>query len=768
MHSAERPLQELLDFSRLLRRLLLFSAGALVVVGVTVAALFGSGQRAERSYLQASTLDRIARTAQALAIDRETGIRGFELTHDQRSLIPELIARRVLPAELDSLRVLTEADSVQAGDVRFIADALERWQSEFAQPAMDGQPGDAAALAGKPLFDRVRAAFDVLLTSNEAAVRHDASRVSALRIVGAALIFAELLAIIAIVEFVFRGPLMRMARTVGQQQGLIEQQTLELELQVVDMQAGSIALAEREETLRKSEERYRFASMATNDAIYDWDVATNTFEWSEGIRELFGYAGEDVGTTIEWIVSLLHPEDSERVMGTFYAIFGKDGGSQWKCDYRLRRKDGGYSPVEGRAHIIRSADGQPQRVIGAITDRTEHRALEGQLRQAQKMEAIGRLAGGIAHDFNNILTVIRMSSEFLLADIPEADAKRQDAQEIMNAAVRASRLTRQLLAFSRHQILNPTVMVLNEIVSGMDGMIRRTLLEHIELSTSLAPDLFKVNADAGQMEQVLLNLVVNAADAMPDGGRLCIRTSNVIVDASFSTSRMDVPPGEYACLTVSDNGSGMDGDTVTKIFEPFFTTKGIGKGTGLGLSTVHGIVTQSEGKISVYSEPKLGTTFKIFLPKADGAPSLIETPIDEEWGGPRTETILLVEDEEATRVVIHRSLARAGYTVIDAQNGVAALSIADAHTGAIDLVLTDSMMPEMGGRELVRRLRERRPELAVLIMSGYTEELMPTTLQGGNQLFIEKPFNIADLLIAVRKAMRMSDELHGAGHRSSP
>jgi CheY-like chemotaxis protein len=256
------------------------------------------------------------------------------------------------------------------------------------------------------------------------------------------------------------------------------------------------------------------------------------------------------------------------------------------------------------------------------------------------------------------------------------------------------------------------------------------------------------------MEQVLLNLVINAADAMPSGGTLSVRTTNMSIDATFSAKHLDLLPGQYVCLTVSDTGIGMDEETVARIFEPFFTTKGIGKGTGLGLSTVHGIVTQSGGKIWVYSEPSAGTTFKIFLPRAQGSATPTSVPIVEEPAAPPSETVLLVEDEEPTRVAIHRNLTRAGYTVIDASNGVEALRIAGSYPGSIDVLLTDSMMPGMGGAELVSQLKKDRPGISVLMMSGYTEDLAPTGGAGENDFFIEKPFNTADLLAAIRSAMR--------------
>jgi len=749
---------EMQMMTRLLRRLTWWSVAALLVVSGTIAGFFVSQDRAQQAFMGQREIGRITRTAAALATDRETGIRGYQLTHDQKSLVPEIIARALLPSLLDSLAALTRSDAAKSENVRAISSAINRWQKDFAEPAIAGSIKGDSMLAGKPQFDRVRAAFQTFLAASEADVQREAARVKTLQILGAAVVLAELLAFVGILIFVIRGQLMRQAAELTHQQELLEQQAVELELQMSELQATNDSLAEREELLQTSEERYRLAAQLSNDAIYDWDVASNRFEWNEGLQGLFGYPAEEIGTTIEWIVGLLHPDDTDRVMESFYKVFNKGGGSRWKTDYRLRRRDGTYANAEGRAYIMRTADGSPKRVIGAISDNTQRQSLESQLRQSQKMEAIGRLAGGIAHDFNNILTVIRMSSEFVLAEMPESDEKYQDATEIMKASDRASKLTRQLLAFSRHQVLNPTIVTLNEIVRGMDGMIRRVLPENIELATDLAPDLRSVKADEGQMEQVLLNLVINASDAMPDGGKLSIRTSNATLDASFSAKHLAVPPGDHVCLTVTDTGTGMDEETVAKIFEPFFTTKGVGKGTGLGLSTVHGIITQSGGTVWVYSEPALGTTFKVFLPRAEGSSTPTSTRIAEGPTAPATETILLVEDEEATRVAIHRTLVRVGYTVIDAINGVEALAGADSYPGGIDLLLTDSMMPEMGGAELVVHLRERRNGIKVLMMSGYTEGIGPEAGLNQTERFIEKPFSTADLLVAIRSALRAGNK----------
>ena len=744
---------EMLEMIRVLRRLLWFAGAALVLIAGTMAGFYVLERDAREAFLEKREVSRIGRTAGALATDRQTGIRGYQLTRDQRYLAPELVGRAQLPHKLDSLIALTRSDPAQAERVRAIASALDRWEKRVAVPALTGV-SSGPTLAGKQLFDEIRAAFGAFLTASEQQLRRESARVKRIQLLQVATLLAELLAFVGVLLFVIRGTLMRQARELARQQELLEQQAVELELQMEEVQATNDALAHREESLRKSEELYRYAATLSNDAIYDWDVGSNRFQWNEGMHGLFGYPEEEVGPTLEWIVGLLHPEDTDRVMGSFNSVFEKGGGSQWKTEYRLRRKDGKYSNAEGRACIIRAEDGTPVRVIGAISDRTQQQSLEGQLRQAQKMEAIGRLAGGIAHDFNNILTVIRMSSEFLLTAIPESDERHQDANEIMKAADRASRLTRQLLAFSRHQVLNPRLLSVNEIISGMESMARRVVPENIELITELDAELSQVRADAGQMEQVFLNLVINGADAMPNGGQLAIRTANMEVDALFSASRLDLPPGSYVCITVSDTGVGMDQETVSRIFEPFFTTKGVGKGTGLGLSTVHGIVTQSGGKIWVYSEPGHGTTFKIFLPKGEGVSTPTRTPVFTEPTARPTETILLVEDEEQTRDAVHRNLARAGYTMLVARNGVEALEIAKSHTDAIHLVLTDSLMPEMGGAELVKRLREQRPDVSVLMMSGYTEDLAPTGPSNEEDFFIEKPFTTADLLHGIRTALK--------------
>jgi PAS domain S-box-containing protein len=413
--------------------------------------------------------------------------------------------------------------------------------------------------------------------------------------------------------------------------------------------------------------------------------------------------------------------------------------------------------------LFEDGESAPYAAVASFVDITKRRQAEEELkkseehlRQAQKMEAIGQLAGGIAHDFNNMLTAITGYSVLLLDELDPSDSKHEDVQEIKTAADRAAALTRQLLAFSRRQMLQPEVFDLNKTVADLEKMLRRVVVEDIKLVTILEPNLGSVKADPGQIEQVLMNLVVNARDAMPDGGSLTVETANLRLGERYEGrhSPVAIPPGDYVRLTVSDTGCGMDDATRKRIFEPFFTTKAKGKGTGLGLSTVYGIVKQSGGYIWCYSEPAEGTTFKIYLPR-----------VNEETEQPRgdgarsaarrgSETILLVEDDDAVRSISRRILTQHGYSVIEAGNGVEGLRLVGLATEPIDLVLTDMVMPEMNGKELSRQLRQQYPEVRILFMSGYTEDaaLNQSFLEPGTA-FIEKPFEPAALANKVRQVL---------------
>ena len=382
------------------------------------------------------------------------------------------------------------------------------------------------------------------------------------------------------------------------------------------------------------------------------------------------------------------------------------------------------------------------------------RASEDQLRHAQKMEAIGGLAGGIAHDFNNILTAIRTYNNFLLEDLPAGHVSRREAVGIAKAVDHAANLTRQLLAFSRRQIMQPRVMNLNDTVHDLEQMLARVLGFSIQIVTQLDADLGTVNADPGQIEQVLMNLALNARDAMADGGKLRIETCNATLDGTYMKQHGATEPGEYVMIAVRDTGTGMDRATQARIFEPFFTTKESNKGTGLGLAMVYGIVKQSGGYVWVYSEPGQGTTFKIYLPRVDDAVQPLHRDALRLSDLRGSETVLLVEDEEPVRETSARLLRRAGYTVIETENGADALAAFQQNAAAIDVVVTDMVMPAMGGRDLARKIRSIDPVLPILFVSGYTDddELRKSGLDD-RSFFIEKPFVPEALLAKLREAI---------------
>ncbi|HXI44609.1 MAG TPA: PAS domain-containing protein [Bryobacteraceae bacterium] len=394
-----------------------------------------------------------------------------------------------------------------------------------------------------------------------------------------------------------------------------------------------------------------------------------------------------------------------------------------------------------------------QFIGGVGVDITERRQLEDQLRQSQKMEAIGRLAGGVAHDFNNLLTVISGYGHMIIRDLPHDDPLHSCVEEVLKAASRATSLTNQLLAFSRRQVIQPKVLDLNALVANMDRMLRRVIGEHIELETVLSPGIGSVKADAGQLEQVIMNLAVNARDAMSEGGRLSIRTSNVEVRRS-SRVHTDVRPGSYVKLTVADTGKGMDAEIMVHLFEPFYTSKETGKGTGLGLSTVYGIVKQSGGEIVVESEPGRGAIFNIYLPRITDPTQLAPSTAGERPVRAGTETILLVEDELGVRQLVHEMLRRLGYTIYEASNGADAVRIFAQHQNAIDLLLTDVIMPQMSGRELAERLKAVRPTLKVLYISGYTDDMLAHHgVLESNVYLLQKPFAPDDLAKKLREVL---------------
>jgi PAS domain S-box-containing protein len=419
-----------------------------------------------------------------------------------------------------------------------------------------------------------------------------------------------------------------------------------------------------------------------------------------------------------------------------------------------KRKDGQLLTVQLSVRAVRNGTRQVEYYETFVRDVTEQRRLQLQLVQSQKMEAVGRLAGGIAHDFNNLLTVITASCDLLLEDLGPHDPKREDVEQVRKAADGAAALTRQLLAFSRQQVLAPRVVTLGDVVYGVEKMLRRVIGEDIDLVTVLDRDAGAVMADVGQLEQVLMNLAVNARDAMPTGGKLTIETKNVEHDPDYAREQEAAAVSRFVMLAVTDTGIGMDEATKARIFEPFFTTKEVGKGTGLGLATVYGIVRQSGGFIWVYSEPGLGTTFKIYLPQVDavvegGASGAAPATVLR-----GTETVLLVEDAAAVRAVARQALARQGYTVLEAADGTEALQIAASHPGPIHLLLTDVVMPGLSGRQLSDQLTLLRPDTRVLYTSGYTDDAVVRhgVLEAGIA-YLQKPFTVDGLARKVREVL---------------
>jgi|HubBroStandDraft_4_1064222.scaffolds.fasta_scaffold28052_2 two-component system cell cycle sensor histidine kinase/response regulator CckA len=507
------------------------------------------------------------------------------------------------------------------------------------------------------------------------------------------------------------------------------------------------ALLRSEEALRRSERLFRAIVETSPDAVSLLDRDGTFLYASPTAAKLAGRTGSDmVGLSV---FDLIAPEDLEVYKERWNECIEQPG-VRLQHEFRMVMQDGSARHRES-LRINHLNDPNLRAVVSLVRDVTERRHLEDQLRQSQKMEAIGTLAGGVAHDFNNLLSVILGYSELLLSGMPEKDPMRADLEEIRDAGKHASSLTGQLLAFSRKQVLSPRVINLADVVAGMDRMTRRLIGEHIELVTLTQDSVGNVLADPGQMEQVLLNLIVNARDAMPRGGKLVVETADVDIDSRHAVS-LAIAPGPCVLVAVSDSGSGMDRATLSRIFEPFFTTKAE-RGTGLGLATVFGIVRQSGGSISVYSEPGRGTTFRVYLPRTDAMAD--PTPQSAPPAAVRgTETILLVEDADAVRHLAHELLRRQGYQVLEAHHPGEALLVAEQHPTPIDLLLTDMVMPKMTGRELAGRLAAQRPTMKVLYMSGYTEN---TVVRNGvlepGTAFLAKPITPDALLSKVRETL---------------
>jgi two-component system, cell cycle sensor histidine kinase and response regulator CckA len=507
-----------------------------------------------------------------------------------------------------------------------------------------------------------------------------------------------------------------------------------------------------EQRLRESEHRLLTALTAARMGTWEWDIATNRERFDEGLNRLIGARAGEIAT-FEDLLARVHPDDRGAVAVAFRQ--SAESGVDLDLEFRVLRPDGGVRWLRAHGKVLYDPNGEPLVLTGACVDITERRQAEENLRQAQRMDAVGRLAGGVAHEVNNMMTAILGFTDLLLepADVPAV--MRSDLLQIRKAADRAAMVTSQLLAFSRRQMLQPRVLDVNHVLTELHPMLLRLLGEDKRLTTRLEPRLWPVHADRGQLEQVVINLALNARDAMPQGGRVSIESANVVLDEEYALRHpgVAIAGGAYVRLVVSDTGSGIPREMQDRIFEPFFTTKPVGQGTGLGLSMVYGMVKQSGGFVWAYSEPGHGTAFKVYLPGVSDAP---ESPASAVRGViPRGgETVLVVEDDELVRGLATRLLASQGYRSLDARNGREALELVRARPGEVRLVLTDVVMPELGGSEFARRLAELEPDLPVLFMSGFTDDdVVRRGLLDPGAPYLQKPFDAATLGRRVREML---------------
>jgi PAS domain S-box-containing protein len=517
------------------------------------------------------------------------------------------------------------------------------------------------------------------------------------------------------------------------------------------IQRSAMRLKHTAQAVRDTEEQIQFQAHLLNvvvEAVTAADAAGRITFWNRFAERLYGWSAEEaLGLPLFELMLAKAPVDQAGEIESLLRA-----GNSWSGELIAHRKSGEIFPVFMTIAPLQDEGGNVKGLVGVSADISQRKELEEQLRQSQKMDAIGRLAGGIAHDFNNLLTAITGYSQIALLKLHAEDPLRKDIEEILKAGERATGLTRQLLAFSRRQVLQPRLLDLNSVIVGMEYMLRRLIGEDITLVTRLEPDLGRVMADPGQIEQVILNLVVNSRDAMPAGGTLTIQTANIDLFEDYSHQNYRARPGPYVMLAVTDSGCGMDELVQSRAFDPFFTTKESGKGTGLGLSTVYGIVEQSGGDIRLYSQAGQGTTFKIYLPRIEEKEKKVPASIRPAEVSLRgVETILLVEDEDAVRNLIRSILRQNGYTVIESRHGGEALLICERYEGPIHLLLTDVVMPQMSGGELADRLQPLRPSMKALYMSGYTDnDIIRRGAPDAESSFLQKPFTPQVLLRKIR------------------
>ncbi len=773
-----------------LRRAFWIGAGALIAVALTFVLLAWLNHQWFRFVLQSQETARIAGQARALAIDRETSISSYLLTRKEASLAPGVAARLPLKTKLDSLVLLT-SDNVSLQDrATAIRTAVKRWDRGWAEPALTTPESSASLdikndLAGQELFDSIRSAFASFFAGEQRIVAARERTLGRLQHFTFGLIVAELALLLATLLWLRKRALQQAGKLLKQQRELevqsidltsrtaeLEEQAMELEEQTDEANRAVVELSKTNESLEATIRRLEHAetSLVTTRSDHEETqsllevllanspVGVALFDGDRRIVRVNAAAGVISGVAVEdhegKRTGDLAAGDIAKGIDELLETVLASGES-------IRNVPLSGTMLTGSGHErfflcsffpVKLPGGKPGAGV-VVLETTQYRLLEEQLLQSQKMEAVGRLAGGVAHDFNNMLTAIMSYSELVLSEIGPDSALRPDMMEIVKASAKAAALTRKLLAFSRQQVLRPELLDLNSTVDSVCMMMKRMLGKDVEVTCRLASELWSVSADQTEIERVVMNLVLNSRDAMPDGGRLIIETSNVMIDEEYASTHADTAPGPYAMIAVTDTGSGMTREVRDKVFEPFFTTKEKGKGTGLGLPSVYGIIRQSGGFVWVYSEPGRGTTFKIYLPKSNTiAPISRQSPLQNRRVGP--ETILLVEDDLEVRQVAMRILKQNGYRVLEAGNGADALRICEDEGDDVDLIVTDIVMPEMGGSELAKKVRELKPEARILFTSGYTEgAVMRQSLLHAGEAFIEKPFTPGSLMKKAREVL---------------
>ena len=510
--------------------------------------------------------------------------------------------------------------------------------------------------------------------------------------------------------------------------------------------------AAAEENLRRSDERFQLVCSATSDAVWDWDLVANQLWWSDSFCTLFGYAREEISPEVSWWADRIHADDRERAHASILAAIMNPTVTSWSDEYRYLRKDGTYAVVQDRGNVIRDANGKGIRMVGGMTDITEHKKLMGQYLRAQRMESIGTLAGGIAHDLNNVLSPILMSVDLLRFSITDSTALKL-INTVEQSARRGADLVRQVLTFARGAEGGRHVAIkVEHLIKDIARIADETFPRAIKTEVRLSRDLWAVTGDPTQLHQVILNLVVNARDAMPDGGNLTLTAENVTIDDQYAATSREAKPGSYLCASVTDTGTGIPSDKLDRIFEPFFTTKEVGKGTGLGLSTAHAIVKSHRGFITVYSEPGRGSTFKIYLPTDPSLRSATVSPhpvADIPRG--RGETILIIDDEAPIIATTQQTLESFGYRVLSAQDGAEAIALYVQNRDTIAAVVTDMVMPIMDGPATINALMRVNPQVLIIAASGlYANGRIAKAAGAGVKHFLPKPYTAETLLTTLR------------------